>query len=110
VSPLPTLGASHTLVCKRAHEVGEPGPAAACFHGLLVKGLILATSLLAAGVSNYDRRTTDACHPSVLPGTYGVAAMSWYKIGCVTLDSYQVRTPAENTWRESRNWRDVTDP
>jgi hypothetical protein len=28
----------------------------------------------------------------------------------VTLDSYRIRTPAVNTWWESRNWRDVTDP
>jgi hypothetical protein len=34
---------------------------------LLVKGLILATSLLAAGVSDYDRRTTDARLSFVCP-------------------------------------------
>jgi hypothetical protein len=76
VNPLLPLGASLTLVCKRAHEVGESGPAAACrkaafflnsFHRLLVKGLILATSLLAAGVSDYDRRTTDARLSFVCP-------------------------------------------
>jgi hypothetical protein len=62
----------------RAHDVGEPGPAAACrkqpfffkivsIYRLLIKGLILATSLLAAGVSDYDRRTTDAHLSFVCP-------------------------------------------
>jgi hypothetical protein len=70
------------------------------FHGLLgVKAITI------------DGLQTRVCHSSVLPGTSGVAAMAWYTIGCVTLDSYQVRTPAMNTWRESRHWRDnVTNP
>ena len=63
-----------------------------------------------------DELQTLVCHSSVLPGTYGVAAIPWYSykykytIGCGTLDSYRVRTPAVNTWRESRHWRDVTNP
>jgi hypothetical protein len=55
--------------------VGKPGPAALLvaafffnsFHRFLVKGLILAASLLAAGVSDYDRRTTDARLSFVCP-------------------------------------------
>jgi hypothetical protein len=57
-----------------------------------------------------DELQTLICHSPVLPGMYGVTAMSLYTIGCVTLDSYRVRTPAVNTLRESRRWRVVTDP
>jgi hypothetical protein len=65
-------------VCKRVHEVDKTGLAAACrnsifflnsFHRLLVKGLILVTSLLAAAgaVSDYDQQTTDARLSFVCP-------------------------------------------
>jgi hypothetical protein len=75
-------------VCQQAHEVGEPGPAAACrkqqnfysFHTI-------------------DELQTLICHSSVLPGTYGVTAMSWYTHMARTLvEIVPIRRPGTETF------------